>query len=211
LTAAAVAAILADVNARIAGVLLAAGSSSRMGGPNKLLLELEGESLLRRAAKRALAAGLDPVVVVLGHDAERVRNDLAGLHVLPVVNMEYARGVNGSLRTGIAAVPEDASAAIVLLADMPFVTEEMLRAVAARFRESEAPLVVSEYEGAQAPPTLYERSLFPEILALGDGEGGGKAVVARNVARAEKVSWPGGLLRDIDLREDWDAVGPPEV
>jgi molybdenum cofactor cytidylyltransferase len=206
LTAAPVAAILADVQPPIAGVLLAAGASSRMRGPNKLLLELEGESLLRRAAKRALAAGLDLVIVVLGHDAERVRGDLAGLAVLPVVNPEYARGVNGSLRTGIAALPADAGAAIVLLADMPFVTEEMIRAVAARFRESRAPLVISEYGGFQAPPTLYDRSLFAELLAVDDGEGGGKAVVANNLARTEILSWPRERLRDVDLPDDWAGV-----
>lgn len=206
MTAASVAAILARVPPRIAGVLLAAGSSSRMGGPNKLLLALEGESLVRRAAKRALAAGLDPVIVVLGHDADRVRNELAGLAVIPVVNPHPERGVNGSLRTGIAAVPEDAAAAIVLLADMPFVTAQMIRAVAARFRESRAPLVISDYGGFQAPPTLYGRSLFAEALALDDGEGGGKAVVARNLARAEAVSWPRERLRDLDRPEDWDGL-----
>ncbi len=177
-----------------------------MRGPNKLLLELQGESLLRRAAKRALAAGLDPVIVVLGHDAERVRADLAGLAVLPVVNSEYARGVNGSLRTGIDAVPADSAAAIVVLADMPFVTEEVIRAVAARFRESRAPLVISEYGGFQAPPTLYGRSLFGELLALDDGEGGGKAVVANNLARTEILSWPRERLRDVDMPEDWEGI-----
>jgi len=206
LTGAAVAAILAGVQPPIAGVLLAAGSSSRMRGPNKLLLTFEGESLLRRAAKRALAVGLDPVIVVLGHDADRVRGDLAGLDVVPAFNPNHARGVNGSLRTGIAAVPENAAAAIVLLADMPFITDEMIRAVAARFQESEAPLVISEYGGFQAPPTLYGRSLFAELIALGDGEGGGKAVVARNLVRAVAVSWPLARLRDLDRPEDWDGL-----
>ena len=194
------------MDSTVAGVLLAAGSSSRMGGANKLLLPLEGESLLRRAAKRGLAAGLDPVIVVLGHEADRARGELEGLAVLPVVNADYARGVNGSLRTGIAAVPEDAGAAIVLLADMPFVTEEMIRGVAERFRSSGAPLVVSGYGGVQAPPTLYGRALFAEIRALEDGEGGGKAVVARNLAQAELVAWPSSRLRDIDRAEDWEGV-----
>ena len=198
--------ILEPMSPRISGVLLAAGSSSRMGGPNKLLLALEGESLVRRAAKRALAAGLDPVIVVLGHEAERVRDELAGLAVVPVLNLNPARGVNGSLRTGISTVPADAAAAIVLLADMPFVTEEMIRGVAERFRSSGAPLVVSAYGGVQAPPTLYGRALFSEILALGDGEGGGKTVVARNLSRAQLVSWPRERLRDLDRAEDWEGV-----
>ena len=206
MTGAPVAAILAGVQPTIAGVLLAAGSSVRMRGPNKLLLEIEGETLLRRAAKRAFAAGLDPVIVVLGYDALRAREQLADLAVLPTVNPEYARGVNGSLRTGIAAVPEDAAAAIVLLADMPFVTEEMIRAVAVRFRESTVPLVISDYGGFQAPPTLYGRSLFTELLSLSDGEGGGKAVVARNLVSAVSVSWPLARLRDLDRPEDWDGL-----
>jgi molybdenum cofactor cytidylyltransferase len=206
LTGAPVAAILAAVQLPIAGVLLAAGSSSRMRGPNKLLLHLEGESLLRRAAKRALAAGLDPVIVVLGHDADLARRELTDLAVLPAVNPNYARGVNGSLKAGIAAVPDDAAAAIVLLADMPFVTDEMIRAVAARFQESGAPLVISDYGGFQAPPTLYGRSLFAELLGLSDGEGGGKAVVARNLVRADSVSWPLARLRDLDRPEDWDGL-----
>jgi molybdenum cofactor cytidylyltransferase len=194
------------VSLSIAGVLLAAGSSSRMGGANKLLLPLEGESLLRRAVRRGIAAGLDPLIVVLGHEADRARGELSGLPVLPVVNAEYARGVNGSLRAGIAAVPASAAGAIVLLADMPFVTEEMIRGVAARFGDSGPPLVVSDYGGVQAPPTLYGRGLFAEILSLDDGEGGGKAVVARNLAAAEVVSWPPSRLRDLDRVEDWEGV-----
>ena len=187
----------------IAGVLLAAGSSSRMRGPNKLLLEFEGESLLRRASRRGMAAGLDPFIVVLGHEADRARGKLAGLAVLPVVNAGYARGVNGSLRTGIAAVPPDAAGAMVLLADMPFVTADMIRTVMEKFRESRVELVVSDYGGVQAPPTLYGRALFEQILALEDGEGGGKAVVARNLDRASIVTWPPSRLRDLDRVEDW--------
>jgi molybdenum cofactor cytidylyltransferase len=191
---------------RIAGVLLAAGSSSRMGGPNKLFLEIDGESLLRRSAMRAVDAGLDTVIVVLGHDVQRARRELAGIPAGTVWNRDHALGVNGSLRAGIAAAAPRSDAAIVLLADMPLVTAEMIAAVAEKFRESAAPLVISDYGGVQAPPTLYARALFPELLAAGDGEGAGKAVVARNLERAAVLTWPRERLHDLDVPEDWERL-----
>lgn len=195
---------------KVAGVLLAAGSSTRMGGANKLLLELDGESVLRRAARRAAAAGLDPVVVVLGHEAERAQAELArgkllDVAVRTVVNPDYALGVNGSLKTGIAAVPADVRAAVVLLADMPFVTEEMIGELVARYRASDAPLVVSEYGGVSAPPILYDRSLFAELGAMA-GEGCGKQVVRKHRAEAIVVEWPAAALTDLDRPEDWERI-----
>ena len=86
----------------VAGIVLAAGPSTRMG-ENKLLLRFNGETVLARTVRRAAAAGLDPVVVVLGHEAERVRAELSGLPCLPVANPDYARGLNASARVGIAA------------------------------------------------------------------------------------------------------------
>src|SRR5262245_48557427 len=84
----------------VAGVVLAAGTSTRMG-QNKLFMELEGESLVRRAVDRVCKAGVDPVIVVLGHEAERVQRALEGIRYQPVINAEYERGVNSSLRAGI--------------------------------------------------------------------------------------------------------------
>ena len=184
----------------VAGVVLAAGSSSRMG-VNKLVLPLGGTTVLRRAVATASDAGLDPVLVVLGHEAERARAELAGLACTPVVNPDHARGINTSLRAGIRAVPEGAAGAVVLLADMPFVTAEMVRAVVARFRAGEAPLVVSVYGEVLAPPTLYGRELFPELGAL-EGEGCGKQVMKRHRARAVEVAWPEAVLGDLDVPAD---------
>lgn len=188
----------------VAGVVLAAGSSTRMG-TNKLFLRLEGESVLRRAVGRALAAGLDPVVVVVGHDADRSRAELAGLSCRAVHNSAYATGIHSSLRTGIAAVPRDAPAAVVLLADMPFVTAEMIAALVERYRESKAPLVISEYGDAQAPPTLYDRRLFDE-LSSEEGEGCSKRVVRRHRSQAVALAWPAQALTDLDSPEDYDRV-----
>src|SRR5262249_4207703 len=135
----------ADVSGIVAGVVLAAGASTRMG-QNKLLFRLEGETLIRRAVASAISAGLDPVIVVLGHEAERAVTELSGLSILPVFNPDYARGINRSLQTGIASVPGEASAAVVMLADMPMVTDRMVAALVEKYRESHAPIVVSDYE-----------------------------------------------------------------
>jgi len=88
---------------RVAGVVLAAGLSSRMG-VNKMLLELGGRTLVRRSVTTAFSAGLDPVLVVLGHESDRVRAELSGLPYTAVLNSDYARGMNTSLRAGIAAL-----------------------------------------------------------------------------------------------------------
>jgi molybdenum cofactor cytidylyltransferase len=174
-------------------------------GRNKMLLELDGESILSRAAGRAIGAGLDPVVVVLGHDADRARDALAGLRCQPVVNPDYARGVNASLRAGIAALPAGAGAAVVILADMPFVTARMIETLVERYRESTAPLVVSDYAGVNAPPILYDRSLFGELGAI-EGEGCGKQVVKRHRSEAVSVPWPAEALADVDFPEDYERV-----
>ncbi len=188
----------------VAGVVLAAGASTRMG-ENKLLFDLGGEALVRRSVGRATAAGLDPVVVVLGHDADRVRSKLAGLPCRTVVNPDYARGINASLKTGIATLPAETTAAVVMLADMPFVTTQMIATLVERYRAGSAPLVVSDYEGVNAPPMLYDRSLFPELLQM-EGEGCGKQVVRRHRAAAAVARWPAAALTDLDVPGDYDRV-----
>ncbi|MGH9316994.1 MAG: nucleotidyltransferase family protein [Thermoanaerobaculia bacterium] len=188
----------------MAGILLAAGTSTRMG-QNKLFFRLDGESILRRAVNRAFAAGLDPVVVVLGHEADRACAELSGLACQPVFNPEYAMGINRSLRSGIAAVPAEAAAAVVLLADMPLVTARMIATLIERYRETTAPLVVSDYGGVHAPPMLYDRSLFAELGAM-EGEGCGKQVVKRHLSESVAVSWPAAALTDLDAPGDYERV-----
>jgi len=184
----------------VAGILLAAGAATRMGR-NKLLIELAEEPLVRRAARRALEAGLAPLVVVLGHEADQARAALAGLPCTAVVNPRFGEGMNTSLSAGVAALPPDAEAAVVLLADMPFVEPAMIQAVVARWRETGAPVVASRYGEATAPPTLYARALFP-LLQGGTGEGRGREVVRGQGERARFVDWPPSALADLDVVED---------
>lgn len=188
----------------VAGLLLAAGTSSRMG-TNKLLLAHRGESVLKGAVRRALAGGLSPLLVVLGHEEDRARRELDGLPCQVVVNPDYAQGINASLKCGVAALPAEARAAVVMLADMPFVTAEMIAGLIGRYRASTAPLVISDYEGVNAPPMLYDRCLFGELLAM-TGEGCGRQVVRRHRDEAEVMAWPVSALDDLDLPADYERL-----
>src|SRR2546428_9509790 len=137
----------------VAGVLLAAGASRRRGpGPNKMVLKLEGEALVRRAARRALAAGLSPVVVVVGHESDRAKAELTGLACEVVVNPDFTGPTSGSLHKGLEQLGPEVGAAVVMLADMVLVTRQMLAGLVAAARRSPAPLLVSRYGGGPAPP-----------------------------------------------------------
>jgi molybdenum cofactor cytidylyltransferase len=184
---------------RVAGIVLAAGSSSRLG-TNKLLITLGMEPVVRRAARRAIDAGLSPVVVVMGFEADRVGAALEGLPVELVVNQDHAMGMHTSVRVGIEQVPADCDGLIIVLADMPLVTSAMLAELAARFRAGSEPLVVSRYGDVQAPPTLYSRALFPALSAA--GESGGRRVIRDHRDQAAELRWPPELLVDLDRPED---------
>jgi molybdenum cofactor cytidylyltransferase len=188
----------------IAGLVLAAGSSTRMG-ENKLLLRLGEESVLRRAVRRASEAGLDPVLVVLGHDADRAREELAGLSCRSVVNPGWSLGKSTSVRAGVAAVPPEAVAAIVILADMPLVTAGMLSELVRTYRRGATRLVASRYGDVHAPPVLYDRTLFGELAAM-EGDGCGKQIVKRHGAEAAILSWPPAVLADLDVPSDYARI-----
>lgn len=185
-----------------AGLVLAAGASSRMGA-NKMRLELDGEPLVRRAARRALEAGLSPVVVVLGREAGGVRETLVGLDCDLVVNPAAGGPTSGSLHLAIRSLPASSEAAVVVLGDMVGVTAPMLREVVEAAGRTAAPLVVSRYGEVEAPPLLFRRELFGELLAC-EGEGCGKRVVTAHRAEAAYVEWPADAIADVDTPADFD-------
>lgn len=196
--------VLSAEGRSVAGVVLAAGSSRRMGR-NKLLLELGGETVVRRAVRAAVDGGLDPVVVVLGHEAERVRAELSGLPGRPVLNPDHARGVGTSLQVGVAGVPAGTAALVVILADMPFVTASMIGTMVERYHATHSPVVVSRYGDTEAPPTLFDRSLFAELLSIA-AEGRANQVARRHHHEATVVAWPAEALRDLDLAGDYESA-----
>lgn len=188
---------------RVAGIVLAAGSSTRMGR-NKLLLDVGGETLVRRAVRLAGEAGLDPVILVTGHARRTVEREVRNLDCTLAFNPDHETGIQTSVACGIAAVPEACAATIVMLSDMPFVTARMVRTLVERHAETDAPLVVSRYGDVNAPPILYGRGLFGEISRM--RAGCGREVVRRHHERAVPVDWPADRLRDLDRPDEYEAA-----
>ena len=193
---------------RIAGIILAAGASRRMGASvNKLLLTIGGEPMIHRAVRQAYEAGLDPIVVVTGYEPDRIRLALEGLDCTFVQNADYTGPTSTSLHAALRSLDPSVDAALVMLGDMVRVTSEMVRAVAVEARESDAPLVVSCYgdEGILAPPLLFRRALWPELLAW-TGEGCGKSVATAHLHEGIVLAWPLELLFDVDTPADYSSL-----
>ncbi|SEM98718.1 molybdenum cofactor cytidylyltransferase [Stigmatella aurantiaca] len=184
---------------RVGGVVLAAGSSSRLGRPKQLLLH-EGQTLVRRTAEAAVAAGLLPVVAVLGAHPEAVAAELAGLPVHPVLNPAWAAGMGLSLRVGLRALPPEVDAALVVLCDQLRVDAAHLAALVDTFTRTHAPIVASGYAGARGVPALFSRALFAELEALAPEEGA-RRVITREPSRVVEVALAGGD-EDIDTAAD---------
>lgn len=182
----------------VAIVLLAAGSSSRLGQP-KQLLRHEGMSLVRRAAERALAASPE-VVVVLGARHGDVAAELDGLAVRCVDNPDWALGQGSSLRAGLRALPPDVDGALLMLCDQLRVDAAHLRSLIDTFERTRAPIVASAYAGTRGVPALFSRALFPELEAL-PPTGGARGLIARDPSRVVEVPLPGGE-EDVDTAED---------
>ncbi len=186
----------------VAGVVLAAGGSTRFGQP-KQLLDWNGIPLVAHVADVALEAGLSPVVVVLGHAAEEVRTALAGRPVHLATNWRWEDGLSTSVQTGLGALPPDTDAAIFLQCDQPRVTPGLLRQLVARFEETGAPIVCPVHRGQRASPTLIARPLFRELAGV-TGDQGGRALILCHLDVVETVGVDDpDLLADVDTPEEY--------
>jgi molybdenum cofactor cytidylyltransferase len=179
----------------ISGIVLAAGTSSRFGS-TKQLIEIDGKPLVQHAIDAAAAAGLDEIVVVLGHDAERVE---ASLNVPEngriVFNERFGEGQSTSLAAGLQALDPASEAAVVLLGDQPGVLPEEIRALVKRFAETDAPAVRLHYRDAPGP-ALLSMEIWPEAVDL-DGDTGARMLF--DGQHPEEVSIDRDAPRDIDL------------
>jgi molybdenum cofactor cytidylyltransferase len=186
----------------ITGIVLAAGSSSRLGRP-KQLLDLGGKPVLQHVVDAALAAPLDEVVVVLGHAAREI-----GAAVPPTgrtrfaLNTEYGAGQATSLRTGLRAADAGSQAAVVLLGDQPGVRAEAIAAVVAAWERGAARVVQASYGGHPAHPTLFDRSVWGEVEQTA-GDQGARSLLASHPEWTVLVEVGGEPPEDIDTEEDY--------
>lgn len=195
-------------NEQVGAVILAAGTSTRMGRP-KQLLPLGGTTLLARAIENVRSAGLAEIVLVLGASAEAIRRQLPhslleGLKI--VVNPAYALGMASSLHEGLSALDSRIAAALIILGDQPLVRPQTLLQIIAGYHPSRAQIVIPSHQGQRGNPVLLGRQVFPEVMAL-EGDIGCRAIFSNHLDAILnlEVEDP-GILLDIDNQDDYDRL-----
>lgn len=192
---------------RVAAIIAAAGSSSRLGQPKQLLM-LNGEPLLQRAVRVACEAGATPVFVVLGAYRELIESNLDLASAKIVANPEWEEGIASSVRAGVAAVESEAvhpAGVLLMTCDQPRVTTEHLRRIIDGFLRSSESAVASVYAGARGIPAIFPPEAFADLSAL-HGDKGARGLLANAHWPVLDVPLPGGEV-DIDRPEDLDQLG----
>jgi molybdenum cofactor cytidylyltransferase len=197
----------ADGERNVAAIILAAGRSTRMGGPNKLLAELGGKPLVRIVTEQALASKAQGVIVVTGHQAEQVEKALQGLNVKFVRNSDFAEGLASSVKAGISAVPADADGAVICLGDMPLIDAHLIDRLIGTFAPDGGNLIaVPVNDGRRGNPVLWSRRFFNELMTL-DGDIGARHLIAKHGEAVAEVPVEGhGAFLDIDTPEALEAA-----
>ena len=172
---------------RIAALILAAGRSTRYGVANKLLEDLDGVPIVRHVVRAALQSRARPVVVVTGHEGERVSAALAGFDVRLVANPDYAQGLSTSLKAGLGALPADVDGVLVCLGDMPQIAASHLDRLISAFAPKEGrSIAVPVHNGKRGNPVLFGRSLFTEMLEA-EGDTGARHLIGRHAEEVAEV------------------------
>ena len=184
--------------ARIAGLVMAAGRSSRMGA-NKLLLDDGGHPIIATVVDHALAAGLAEVVVVCGHQEAEMRTALAGKAVRVVPCPDFADGMSASLRCGLKALSQDVDAAFLLLGDMPRVGADLLRRMSAAYNPTEGrSIIVPSFAGKRGNPVLWDRRFFAEMMELA-GDVGARHLIGEHADQVTEIeAADAGIMMDVD-------------
>ncbi|MDR9438363.1 MAG: nucleotidyltransferase family protein [Halomonas sp.] len=184
---------------RVAGLVLAAGGSRRMGQANKLLQPWRGEALVRHVVRAVVKSGAAPVYLVVGHQAEAVIQATEDLPVMVVHNPDHAEGLSSSLRAGLCALPDEIDGVLVALGDMPRVNPRDLGCLQAAFDPNEGRAIcVPTYQGKRGNPVLLGRQLFAELQRL-EGDRGARSLIGGHEDLVTEVAVEGaGVLLDVD-------------
>ncbi|MGZ5872438.1 MAG: NTP transferase domain-containing protein [Bradyrhizobium sp.] len=196
-----------DGNRNVTAIILAAGRSTRMGGPNKLLAELGGKPLIRTVTEQALASKAKGVIVVTGHQAELVEKALQGLDVKFVRNPDFAEGLASSVKAGVGAVSDDADGAVICLGDMPMISAQLIDHLIDAFAPDRGNLIaVPVSDGRRGNPVLWSRRFFNELMTL-DGDIGARHLIAKHGEAVAEVPVEGfGAFLDIDTPQALEAA-----
>lgn len=189
----------------VAGVLLAAGTSSRFGDENKLLADVDGHPLVRHAAESLLAAELDPIVAVVGYEAARVAAALDGLPIEIVENPSYDEGQAASVRVGLRAVRDRADAVVFALGDMPAVSPGAVAALVSSYAAGGGTALAAAHDGRRGNPVLFGSRYFDALGAV-DGDTGARDVLLESDDAALVETGDPGVCRDVDSRSDLDRL-----
>jgi molybdenum cofactor cytidylyltransferase len=201
-------------NHNVAAIILAAGRSTRMGGPNKLLADLAGKKLVRIATEQALASKASEIIVVTGHQADLVEQALQGLQgaqgrpkVKFVRNPDFAGGLASSVKAGISAVSTEADSAVICLGDMPLIDSGLIDRLIENFAPDRGNLIVVPVaDGRRGNPVLWSRRFFRELMSL-DGDIGARHLIARHAEAVAEVPVEGnGAFLDIDTPQALEAA-----
>ncbi|WP_460942723.1 nucleotidyltransferase family protein [Spirosoma daeguense] len=189
---------------RIATIILAAGSSSRLGNTPKQLLKSEGKTLIRRIAETALSLNTGPIVVVVGANQEQLLPELAGLPVLVADNQDWQEGMASSLRSGLHQLDETTiDAFIVVLTDQPYVTADLLHQLLTTYQESGKGIVACQYGKTNhlGVPALFSLKYKTEFMQL-SGDVGARKLIQQYTDDCASVTFP---LATVDL-DTWEDV-----
>ena len=193
---------------QVCAVVLAAGRSRRMAPLNKLLVaDQRGLPMISRVVDNVLASRAKPVIVVTGHERERIEEVLAGRPVIFAHAEDYAEGLSASLKAGLRAVPPEAEGILVCLGDMPLVTAEMLDRLMGAFDPEEGRAIVQPtFRGKQGNPMLWSREFLAEMLAI-SGDIGARHLAAKHADRLVEVEMADdAVLRDFDTTDALKAL-----
>ena len=188
----------------IAGIVLAAGLSRRMG-QSKVLMKVGRRAIIRYVVESVLAGGVDAVWVVTGPDVEPIEAALAGLEVQLVVNPAPEEGQAGSVRTGIAALPDSVEAVLIALGDQPLMPPSIIPALLAARRTSPKLIVAPRYRDGQGNPVVFKRETFPELLRL-TGDQGARPIIQTEPTRVEWVELDLPMPPDVDTPDDYEKI-----
>jgi len=188
----------------IAGIVLAAGLSRRMG-QSKVLMKVGGRAIIRYVVESVLAGGVDSVWVVTGPDVEPIEAALAGTEVQFAVNLTPEEGQAGSVRTGIAALPASVEAVLIALGDQPLMPPSVIPALLAARRTSPKFIVAPRYRDGQGNPVVFRREIFPELLRL-TGDQGARPIIQKEPTRVEWVELDLPMPPDVDTPDDYEKI-----